>query len=346
MELFEEGEIRFFAENKQTRDSEVFFNPTRRFDRDLNVLLVRALGRTGMHGIDLFAGSGVRSLRLASETGCFKSFVINDIKTAKIITKNVSLNKRKIHTKIKVSPSNAMDIYNSKEGYDYLDIDPFGSPIKYLMYAMPKVKYGGVLAVTATDSAALYGKAKKACELKYGAFSFKTSYFNEIGLRILIKRTEEIANMHDRSIEPTFFDVRRHYLRVYLRVKRASTKRKMGYLYQCSGCPNRAIEPSIKCANCGAKMLRIGPLWLDALFDRGLALAMHKLAEEGEGKEYLNTLAAEEDIVSYYTTTELASYMKQPEKQIGLIGTRTVLNDKGFRTRESFKELLEKYKGL
>jgi tRNA (guanine26-N2/guanine27-N2)-dimethyltransferase len=344
MELFTEGAIKFFAENKQTRDSDVFFNPARKFDRDLNILFVDSLQQKNLNGIDLFGGSGVRSLRLAAETTKFSSFVINDIKTSKIIKKNVSLNKKKLKAKITVSSMNALDIYNSKEGYDYVDIDPFGSPIKYLVQAIPKVKYGGVLAITATDSAALYGKAKKACALKYGSNSFKTSYFHEVGLRILIKRTEEVANLHERSIEPLFFDVRNHYLRVYFRVKKASIKRKLGYIYQCLKCPNRTLDQETSCANCGSKTIQIGPLWLERLFDREAVSKMLEIAESKEVQKYLSLLSQEEDIISYYTTDEISSYLKTKERKISLVGSRTVLDDKGFRSSLSFQELMKNFK--
>lgn len=346
MELFTEGTIKFLAENKQTRDSEVFFNPSRDFDRGLNVLFINALGRKSLSGIELFGGSGIRGLRLAAETKCFDKIIINDIKTSKTIAKNVSVNKKKLNAKVGVSSMNAQDIYDSAEGYDYLDIDPFGSPVKYMIQAMPKVKYGGILAITATDGAALYGKAKKACMLKYGAVSYKTRYFNEIGLRILIKRAEDIANLNDRSVEPLFFDVRRHYLRVYLKVKKANISRRIDYIYQCVHCPNRSVKVMPKCDLCGSRIVRIGPLWLDRLFDRNLVDRMFEIAEAGEAKDYTDILRKEEDTVSYYTTDELASYLKQKEKKLGLIGTKTVLDEKGFRVGYDFKELLEKYKRL
>lgn len=345
MERFNEGEVTFFAENRQTRDSKVFFNPIRKFDRDLNVLFINSFSKENLNGIELFGGSGIRGLRLASETKNFKTITINDIKTSKTINKNVKLNGKKLKAKIKVCSMNAQDIYNSEEGYDYVDIDPYGSPVKYMVQALPKTKFGGILAITATDSAALYGKARKACLLKYGSVSFKARYYNEVGLRILIKRAEEIANLSERSIEPVLFDVRKHYLRVYLKVKKGDVTRRIGYIYQCSSCPNRTIAYATKCDSCGSKTFEIGPLWLGNLFDRKLVNAMYPLAE-GELKEYLSVLKNEEDIITYYTTDQMSSYLKEREKKLGLIGTKTVLDGKGFRTRLAFKDLVEKYKQL
>lgn len=346
MELFKEGAISFYAENKQTRDSEVFFNPSRDFDRSLNILLFKALDRHDLTGVDLFGGSGIRSLRLAAETDAFKSFKINDLKTSKVIRKNVLKNKSKIRARITVTSFNASDIYSIQEGYDYIDIDPFGSPVRYTLQAMPKVKRGGIIALTATDTAALYGKAKKACALKYGSRSLKTSYFNEVGLRILIKRAEEIANLYERSVHPLFFDVRRHYIRTYLCVSKANITRDIGYIYQCSKCPNRVLKFSEKCSFCASKNIEVGPLWLDNLFDRKLVSSMFGIAQDEDAKKYLEMLKQEKDSTSYYTTTELASYLGVREKKIGSLGTRTVLNEKGFRYDNDFKKLTEEYKKL
>ncbi len=341
MELFQEGRIKFFAVDKQTRSARVFFNPIRSFDRDMNVLFFKALGKKSLSGIDLFAGSGIRGLRLAAETNAFASMEINDVKTSKTIEKNVKLNKSVLKAKVSVSHNDAMSIFSSQKGYDYLDIDPFGSPVKYMMQAVPKVKYGGVLSITATDTAALYGKARKACELKYGAKSFRTSYFNEIGLRILIRRAEEIANIYGRSIRPLFFDVRKHYVRVYLSVGKPDISRKMGFVYQCLSCPARTIgKYRDKCAYCSEHMVEIGPLWLDKLFDRQLVKRMSSYAEDEKAREYLSAMGCESDEVSYYTTDEMSSYLKQKEMKIDSIGVRTVLNEKGFRTSGDIAEII------
>ncbi len=343
VELFEEGTVKFLAEDKQTRSAEVFFNPSRRFDRDTNVILLKAIGARGLDGIDAFAGSGVRGLRLCAETEAFGSMLLNDIKTGITIKKNISLNKG-IKPKIKTSESNAIDLFCEADSYDYVDIDPFGSPVAYAIYAMPRVRYGGMLAVTATDTAALYGKAAGACRLKYGARSFKTSYHNELGLRILLKRMEEIANIHSRSIKPLFFDVRKHYVRAYMKITKPDAGSKIGFVYDCISCPYRSVKRTEKCPVCGSKLVDLGPAWLGELFDRSLVRKMEDVAEDEKMKNYLSIMASEEDTVSYYTTTELASYLKQKEKSILFFGNRTVLNGKGFRTDEDLGQLLEKLK--
>ena len=92
MEFFEEGAVKFYAENKQVRKSEVFYNPGRQFDRSLNILFVESSGKKKLKGLELFSGSGVRGLRLCTETEKFASFIFNDIKSRDTIEKNIALN--------------------------------------------------------------------------------------------------------------------------------------------------------------------------------------------------------------------------------------------------------------
>ena len=346
MQKFKEGDISFFADNNQTRKAGVFFNPSRRFDRDLNISFIRALGRKDMLGIDLFAASGVRGLRLAKETGAFEKMILNDIRTLKTIKRNVALNKIS-GTKIGQTDMNAANINAMDEGFDYIDIDPFGSPARFLATSLQKLRYGGVLSITATDSAPLYGKAPKACILKYGAVSFKTQYYNEIGLRILLKRAEEIANIYERSLEPLLFDVRRHYLRAYLKVTKPDSSRPIGYVYQCSKCPYRSVEREAdKCPECGSALISVGPMWLGRLFSRELLCRMPAFSSSEDVKSYVEMLAREEDIISYYTTSGLSSYLRTKEMPIQTLGSRTVFDPKGFRTKKPLSEIISEWENL
>ncbi len=348
LEIFSEGKVKFFAQNLQFRKAKVFFNPMRSLDRDLNVLLIDTLSKNGLIGLDLFGASGVRGLRLVKETDKFDKMFINDIKTVDFIDKNIKLNH--LSGKVKSSNFNAFNIskfYDIK--FDYIDVDPFGSPIPYLSEVFKLVKNNSIIAETATDTAVLYGKSKEKCERMYGAFSFKTTYFNEVGLRILIKRTAEIAESFGFSVRPIFFDVRKHYIRVYLATKKArSSEDNIGFIYQCSNCLNRTITEHDKCDFCGGKIIKIGPLWINKLFDRKLVNKMYNLSLRimVDKSSYLDLFRNEKDIITYYTTDSLASFLKINEKSIYKFKDRTVLNPKGFRTNLSFKELIEYYKSV
>ena len=346
MQIFSEGQVHFYAENNQLRSAKVFFNPFRRIDRDLNVLFIESLGKHNLRGIDAFGASGVRGLRLAKETGCFSEMIINDIKTEEVIKKNISLNR--LGRICRASNINAFDL-DSLGKFDYVDIDPFGSPAGFLMVSIDITKLGGVIAITATDTAALYGKANRACLRKYGSLSFKSTYFNETGLRILLKKAEETANLKGFSIEPLFFDVRRHYVRAYLKLISMRENEK-GYIYQCSRCINRTLSPEERCDYCGAKMVRTGPLWLGKIFDRKIVDKMYLLSIKEEKfsnyREYLNILRKEIETPTYYTTDSLASLLKTNEKKIEKFDARTVFNPKGFRKEGSLQDVIKYYNSI
>ena len=255
-------------------------------------------------------------------------------------------NEKRLNSDIITESFNVTEIDRSKGLFDYIDIDPFGSPAFYAVHAMNNMKVGGIMALTATDTSALYGSANKACAIRYRAVSAKTSYYNEMGLRILLKRIDDIAGVYRREIESLFFDVRKHYIRVYVRIKRIRQSDDINHIYQCGRCPNRTLIEGGKCANCGSAMIKLGPIWSGKLFDRALVQRMYEKSEDADEKDYLGILRSEGDSITYYTTTEMASYLKQHEKKNGAIGTRTVLNNKGFRIDYCFKELLENYRNL
>ncbi len=374
MELFREGAVRFYAENKQVRKSEVFYNPNRQFDRSLNVLFVRCSGKKKLKGLELFSGSGVRGLRLCTETEKFASFVFNDIKSIDTLEKNITLNGKNLRgIRLDIKSQDAKR-FVSAEKYDYIDIDPFGSPAPYLNTAFTLIKKGGFIGLSATDTAALFGSAQKACMRKYGSLSLKTPYSNEIGIRILIKKVEEVANSFNFSVKPLFFDFNGNFLRLYFLVERINNGHNLGFIYQCSKCPNRSTEKSLKCGYCGSKMVKAGGLWLDPMFDKLFVRNMYRTAMHESGvdlefngentmkiyrlnivrgknkkrisaddsiTDYLKKLMKEKETVTYYTTDELASYLKTPEKSIREFEDKTVLSSKGFRWTASFESLIK-----
>lgn len=350
MELFREGGIDFYAENVQLRKASVFYNPGREFDRCLNVLLVSSLGREGMSGLELFSGSGIRGLRLCRETGGFRSFDFNDLKSGGIIKKNLRKNKERLRVKTTVYGEDA-EFFSSGTDYDYVDIDPFGSPVSYLDTAFSLLKKGGLLAVSATDTAALLGSAQGACRRKYGSRSLKTAYSNEIGIRILIKKVAEAAAGHSIRVIPLLFNFEGNFIRIYFATSRSAGKVLIRNAYQCSRCPARTVAMRKTCSHCGSAMIEIGPLWLGRIYDKNTVGRMiHTLDGNrtffSESMRirllgYLNRLSSEANVFSYYTTSEISSFLKSPEAKISDFKNPTVLSPKGFRTKMRFSDLVK-----
>ena len=65
-------------------------------------------------------------------------------------------------------------------------LDPFGSPVQYLDAAFRNIYHGGMLVITATDVAALFGKCPVVTERNYSAHSRRTDYTKEVAVRILL----------------------------------------------------------------------------------------------------------------------------------------------------------------
>ena len=67
-------------EEKISADLPVFYNPVMKFNRDVSILLLKAIENTGMQICDILAGSGIRSIRFLAELDPkkIKSITIND----------------------------------------------------------------------------------------------------------------------------------------------------------------------------------------------------------------------------------------------------------------------------
>ena len=192
----QEGEAVFFADTgKISKKLEVFYNPVMKTNRDISIHLLKALDRKDMQiGLPL-AGSGIRALRFALELpkSTFKMIYINDGSKIAIkhIKKNIKANKlNKFQFEIHNKDANIFMF--EQKGFDYIDIDPFGSPNPFLDIACKRIARNGILAVTATDTAPLAGAYPKACKRKYNAVPLHTDIKHEIGIRILTGVSENL----------------------------------------------------------------------------------------------------------------------------------------------------------
>lgn len=68
----------------------------------------------------------------------------------------------------------------------YRHLDPFGTTIQFLDGAFRNIYNGGVLVLTSTDIAALYGKCKEVLWRNYSARCARSDYTKEMAVRIVI----------------------------------------------------------------------------------------------------------------------------------------------------------------
>ncbi len=255
----------------------VFYNPVMVKNRDVSVLLLKSLNFRN-RALDLLAASGVRGLRIANETSAEK-VVLNDVnlQAVELMIENAHLNKV---GNIEIIKRSARELLAEKEKYDYIDIDPFGTPIGFLDF-ISKLRLGGVIGVTATDTSALCGTYPKACLRKYNSLSLRNEFMYETGLRILTNKVRQAGLKMGRTLRPIYAHSSNHYMRVYLKDSKKSKLDDIGHIYYCPKCLDRfSSKQKLEKKCCGKRMEVAGKLWLGSLFDRALAKKMFSAISE------------------------------------------------------------------
>lgn len=344
-------------------EGNVFYNPVQEFNRDLSIAVLTAFARdrnnedrkkntkrqddddnnqrAGIRVLEALSATGLRSIRYAKEVEGIKEIVANDISA-----KAVESIKRNVHHNMVeslVTPSHddaTMVMYqNRRNGFDAVDLDPYGCPTIFLDGAVQCVADGGLLMVTATDMAVLAGNSPETCYLKYGAISLKSKACHEIAIRILLQHIASHAARYGRYIVPVLSISADFYIRVFVKVFSSQIKckanaSKIGMLYQCTGCESMNMQPlctkkpsgSYKvssapcvdqlCKHCRHKHHVGGPIWLDPLHDQTFVaelLCNSSKINLGTSKRIegvLNVVHEELDVPLYYTLDRLMSIVR------------------------------------
>lgn len=363
MDVIVEGDVRFFASRDKTgkisKELEVFYNPVMKFNRDVSIYLLNALGEEHLQVCDLMAGSGVRSLRFLKELkpGIIDRLVVNDYDDGfvELFKKNLELNS--IDEKISNVHAYSMDanrLLLESSGFDYIDIDPFGSPNDFLENSIVRLSRRGILAVTATDTAPLAGTFPDACLRKYWAKPLNNHLMHEIGLRILIRKVQLLGAQHDKALIPIYSYFRDHYFRIFFKCVKGKKEcdkilDEHQYLLYCHNCQSfwtSKINHGICCNN---DMKHAGPLWIGDLWDKKLA---KKISDADKENKFLNTMHSESKIdgIGFYDIHGLAKKHKfaipNYEKLLTSLNkkgraSRTHFTEHGIKTNLNVKELLK-----
>ena len=142
--------------------------------------------------------------------------------------------------------------------YDYVDIDPFGTPVYFAEHAIKSLSDNGILAVTATDTSCLCGRFVKACLRKYSSRPLNNEFNKETGIRILVWKMQQIAENQGKCLIPIFVHSSDHYLRAYLQCVNGSGLENMhkeqGFILYCPKCLNRFMSDTSSGVCCGKPM--------------------------------------------------------------------------------------------
>lgn len=296
-----------------------FYNPTMELNRDISILVCQQLLNNSKKKIiflDGLAASGIRGIRLANELVGDFEIVINDWdeKSYNLIKKNIGE-----YNFINVKACNKnLNVLLSESKFDYIDIDPFGSPVSFIDSAIRSIKNEGIIACSATDTATLCGVYPKVCIRRYGAVPFHSIVMKEIGLRILIGFICRVAGVYDKSIEPLICYSADHYFRIYIKVNNSISKAN-----QCMN--NLKI---IYCGeNIGIQKLKnnIGPIWFGKFCDKKTInevlniISIKELGCKNQIYRFLDILEEEADAPAFFYTTEsIASFLKKSSPKMNL----------------------------
>jgi len=151
--------------------------------------------------------------------------------------------------------------------YQWIDLDPFGSPVDFLDAAIQGLSRVGFLEVTATDTAALTGSSAGSQQRRYGATGIVDSYAHDDAVRVLLGLIAMTAARHDRTIEPVLALFDGHHVRISVKVRRSREEaskvlERMGWrIRQDDGTYRFVHHPTPEEVKRGSGPLWIGPLW-------------------------------------------------------------------------------------
>jgi len=300
------ADVEYYSGDKKqiTASLPVFYNPRMRLNRDISVLFLSAYLST--ENIDSMCepltGSGVRTLRYLNECpGDFtaKLFDANPIAvdTARRNIERLGLNKR---AEVVKGDAKFLLLSESREKrFDYVDVDPFGTPAPYLNASIQSLNpEGGFLSLTATDMPVLCGAYPNVAMRRYGGFSIRAPFTHEIAVRLLQALAFRIAGLNDCAIRPYAILSTDHYVRTWIQVdsdRKASNRQieSLGVIRYCTACmQSETIPLTMRGENesfvhvkdgCKGTVREAGPLWIGALFNRNtIDLAQKALKKEDE----------------------------------------------------------------
>lgn len=345
----------------------VFYNPAMELNRDVAVLALQAYQRMVEREISVcepLTGCGIRGIRFAKEVEGVRKVVLNDINPEAVTLTRFNVHQNKLTERVVVMNEDANLLLSRyaapRRRFDFIDVDPFGSPAPYLDSALRALRDSGLLALTATDMAPLCGVHPQAGIRKYGGRPLRTEYCHELAVRLLAGCLTMTAAKHDIGIDVLFSHSTDHYIRVYAvahhGAKQADNSvQRMGYVLHCFVCFHRETSKGMfsslkqECPECGSKLNAAGPLWLGELFDEKFCSSMEKEVEKRnlkQEKRVLKLLSLTRKEVgapaTYYVMDKICDKLNLPIppltktmdelKKAGFPATPTHFHSRGVRT--------------
>ncbi|GAM22306.1 hypothetical protein SAMD00019534_054810 [Acytostelium subglobosum LB1] len=367
---------------------EVFYNPVQEFNRDMSILMIRLFIEQRnkelvekkkepkkVKILEALSATGLRSIRYAKELDGVDYILSNDIEepAVKSIEKNRDLNNVDKNL-LRPNQGDATTVmYNHRDPqdqFDIIDIDPYGSPCNFLDGAVQAVSEGGLLCVTATDSAVLCGNHPEACFHKYSSVPLKGDFCHEFGIRILLHTIESHANRYKRHIVPILSLSVDFYIRVFVRVYTSPLECKRSFsklanIFSCVGCGSYTTVPlgivevegkstkyklpnlgkfldSTTCKFCTKPLQMAGPFWNKSLHNKDACKTALKYIEDhpkafNTCKRMFGVLTSAfeelEDVPFYFKSDHFTSVLHTNTPSIAII--RSAILNGGYKVSSS-----------
>lgn len=341
------------AKGPGSKDNLPFYNPSMELNRDISVLVCQYLinnNKRHLSILDGLAASGIRGIRFANELEGDFEVAINDWdeKSFNLIKKNIKNLKLKNTAALNLNLCALL----SEKKFDYIDVDPFGSPAYYIDSAVRSIRNNGIIACTATDTSTLCGIYPNVCFRRYGAVPFYSSVMKEVALRILLGFICREAVKYDKGIKPLISYSTDHYFRFYVMIKNGVDNANDSIKNFSVIKPNGVIASETNKKD-------IGPLWTGALQSKKFLEDLRTILFEKKIKtsvwKLLDLLEEEADAPAFfYTVDNLASSLKRsiPKMKVifkrlqsqGYTVVRTHFSPTGFKTNAPIDEIKKAFK--
>jgi tRNA (guanine26-N2/guanine27-N2)-dimethyltransferase len=268
----------------------VFYNPSARLSRDITILALRAFfNDKKFFFVDLLAGTGVRGIRIALEAGGVG--IVNDVdpRAFDFMVENIKLNKLESELTPFNMEANALGNLLTFTGVfvDYVDIDPYGSPIPYIESSLKPLGKKALIGVSATDKGPLACVNKDKTLKRYWLDCADVDFKSELGLRLLTYNIALRASAMNYTITPVLYLSKAHYYRVFYVAERKNPfdviSKCRGYIWYCPTTLERGFkydrDKEFDCSD-GNRPLLIGPLWICPIGDENFARRLLAVLEK------------------------------------------------------------------
>jgi len=369
-------------EDKVPTHYPAFFNPLAELNRDISIYLYNAFledndNKEDITFADAFGGIGPRGLRVAVEVSKVSRVFINDVNGLAIDIAKESAALNSVLDKCFFSTaevckfliSHHSSLHNDR--FSIIDLDPFGSPAPFIDCVLRSIENGGLISVTATDTAVLSGIYQNVCLRKYSGISINNTYSNEVATRLLLSSIALQAARLGITVLPVFAHSNRHYFRIFLQLFFSKNQANdvfsnIGYIQHCFKCGDRNTFKSSrsttdKCQICNVKNGIAGQLWIGKLYNKKILSKINEIYLEQDysktnrlfrqiKKIFTTSFQELDDIPYYFSLDEIGSMLRtSPIKLMELIeklslsgfnASRTIFRPTGFKTNASIHEIL------